>query len=134
MALSSLSDNETWWQIWMNKPNSSTLRNFVLIVIPKHFQKHVNRTCQIKIVIYKKILRCLKRVNCYQSTFNKHFGSITDSLNLFSWSEDTSMPLRNDTINFIIKKFAFQQSIKTMKKKIKIKSEFLFNHVYLQRP
>ena len=25
------------------------------------------------------------------STFNKHFGSTTDSLNLFSWPEDASM-------------------------------------------
>ena len=27
------------------------------------------------------------------ATFRKHFGSITDWLNLFSWSKDTSMPL-----------------------------------------
>ena len=38
------------------------------------------------------------------STFNKHFGSITDSLNVFIWPEDTSVLSRNDTINFIIKK------------------------------
>ena len=63
------------------------------------------------------------------STFNKHFGSITDSLNLFSWPEDTSMSSENDTINSIIKKFAFHQSIKAVKKKFKSKSEFSFNHV-----
>ena len=63
------------------------------------------------------------------STFKKHFGSITDSLNLFSWPEDTSMSSGNDTINSIIKKFAFQPSIKAIKKKFKIKSEFSFNLV-----
>ena len=68
------------------------------------------------------------------STFNKHFGSVTDSLNLCSWTEDLLMSSANDTINSIIKKFAFQWSIKTKKNKIKIKSEFLFNHVYLQGP
>ena len=43
------------------------------------------------------------------STLNKHFGSITDSLNLFSWPEDTSMLSGNDKINFIIKKVRFNQ-------------------------
>ena len=32
---------------------------------------------------------------------NKHFGSITDSLNLFIWPENTSMSSGNDTINSI---------------------------------
>ena len=39
------------------------------------------------------------------------------------------MSSRNDTINFIIKKFAFHQSKKAIKKKFKSKSEFWFNHV-----
>ena len=39
------------------------------------------------------------------------------------------MSLGNGTINSIIKMFAFDQSIKAAKKKFKIKSEFLFNHV-----
>ena len=43
------------------------------------------------------------------STFSKHFGSITDLLNLFSWPEDTSMSSGNDTINSIVKKFASRQ-------------------------
>ena len=30
---------------------------------------------------------------------NKHFGSITDSLNLFSWPEDTSMSSGNGIDN-----------------------------------
>ena len=62
-------------------------------------------------------------------TFNKHFGSITDLLNLFSWPEETSMSSGNDKVNSIIKKFVFYPSIKAMKKKIKIKSKFLFNPV-----
>ena len=63
------------------------------------------------------------------STFNKHFGSITVSLNVFSWPEDTSMSLENDTINSTIKKIAFHRIINTIWKKFKIKSEFSFNHV-----
>ena len=66
------------------------------------------------------------------STFNKHFESITDSLNLFSGPEDTSMPSGNDTINSITKKFAFRRRIKAIKKKFKIKSEFSFNHVFTE--
>ena len=63
------------------------------------------------------------------STFNKHFGSITNSLILFSWPEDTLISSRNDTINSIIKKFACHPSIKVIKKKFKIKSKFSFNLV-----
>ena len=54
---------------------------------------------------------------------------MTDSLNLFSWPKDTSMLSRNETINSIIKTFAFHPSIKAIKKKFKIKSEFSFNLV-----
>ena len=35
----------------------------------------------------------------------------------------------NDTINSIIKTFAFHQSIKAIKKKFKIRRKFLFNNV-----
>ena len=75
----------------------------MLIVIPNHFEKHVNRTFQMKIVIYKK-KSCLKskllsRQKDVPSTFNKHFESVTDLLNLFSWLEDSSLPLGNDAIN-----------------------------------
>ena len=66
------------------------------------------------------------------STFNKHFGSITDLLNLFSWPEDTLMSSGNDTIKFIIKKFAFHRIIKAIKKKFKIKSEFSCNHLFIE--
>ena len=66
------------------------------------------------------------------AVFNKHFGSITDSLNLFSWSKNTSMSSENDTTNSIIKKFAFHRSIKTIKQKIKSKSKFSLNHVSIE--
>ena len=59
----------------------------------------------------------------------KHFGSITDLLNLFNWLEDTSMSSGNDTINSIIKKCAFHQSIRVIKNKFEIKNESSFNHV-----
>ena len=61
------------------------------------------------------------------STFIKHFGSITDLLNIFSWPEDTSMSLENDTINSTTKKIAFHRN--TIWNKFKIKSEFSFNHI-----
>ena len=61
--------------------------------------------------------------------FNKHSRSITGPLNLFSWLKDTPTSSRNDTIDFIIKKFAFHRSINAIKKKFKRKSEFSFNHV-----
>ena len=61
--------------------------------------------------------------------FNNYVRSITDYLNLFSWSEDTSMSSGNDTIKSISKKIAFHQSKKAIKKKFKIKSDVLFNNV-----
>ena len=67
------------------------------------------------------------------STFNKYFRSITDSLNLFSWPEDTSMSSRNDTIKSIIKKFASHPSIKSIKKNSKLKENFR-STLFLQRP
>ena len=67
------------------------------------------------------------------AVFNKHFGSITDSLNLFSWSKNTMlMSSENDTTNSIIKKFAFHRSTKTIKQKIKSKSKFSLNHVSIE--
>ena len=52
------------------------------------------------------------------STFNKHFESITDSLNLFSWPEDTSMLSGNKAINSIIKKISLSPKYKSNKEKI----------------
>ena len=66
------------------------------------------------------------------STFNKHFGSISGSLNLFSWPEGTSMSSRNYTINSIVKKFAFHPSIKVIKKNSKLKANFGLT-LFLQR-
>ena len=51
------------------------------------------------------------------SDFNKHLGSITDSLNLFSFLEYTSVSSGNNTINSVIKKFVFTPSINAIKKK-----------------
>ena len=129
MTLPSLSDNETWWQLWINQPIYSALRNLVLIVIPNQFGKHVNRTFQLKIVNTQENITLLEKDKLSSkqkdvaSTFNKHFGSITDLLNLFSWPEDTSMSSGNDTINSIIKKFAFHRKYKSNKEKLS------FNHV-----
>ena len=56
------------------------------------------------------------------SSFGEHFGSITDSLNLFGWPGDNPISAGNDKASSIIKKFTFQTSIKAIKKKIKSKS------------
>ena len=58
------------------------------------------------------------------SAFNKHFGSIIDSLNLFSWPEDTLMSSVNDALTLLLKNLPFSEVLKTIKKKIKLKSEF----------
>ena len=73
--------------------------------------------------------KLLSKQNDVASTFSKFFGSIKDSLNLFSLPKDTSMSSGNNKINSIIKNFAFHPSIKAMKKKFKIKSKFPFNLV-----
>ena len=73
--------------------------------------------------------KSLSKQNYVAPTFNKHFGSITDSSNLCSWPEDTPMSSRSDKINSIIKKLACHRSIKAIEKKFKIKSEFSFNLV-----
>ena len=44
------------------------------------------------------------------STLNKHLGLITDSLNLFSWPEDTSMSKQAMTkLTSLLKKVRFNQ-------------------------
>ena len=94
----------------------------------KPYFSNKNSNIQENIMLLEKD-KLLSKQKEVASTFNKHFGSITDSLNLFSWPKDTSMTSRNDTINSIIKKFAFHPSIKAIKKKFKIKNEFSFNLV-----
>ena len=77
--------------------------------------------------------KSLSKQKYVDSTFNIHFGLIIDSLNLFSWRKDASMSSGNDTINSIIKKFAFHRIIKAIKKKSKLKANFCVT-MYLQRP
>ena len=94
----------------------------MFIVIPNHFGKHVNRTFEIKIAIYKnKMLIEKDKLLSKQKDAASNFGSIThSSLNLFCCPEVTSMLSGNGTINSIIKKVAFHPSIKAKKKKFKI--------------
>ena len=94
----------------------------------KPYFSNKNSNIQENLMLLEKD-KLLSKQKDVASTFNKHFGSITDSLNLFSWPEDASMSSRNDTINFIIKKIACHPSIKAIKKKFKIKSEFSFKLV-----
>ena len=94
----------------------------------KPYFSNKNSNIQENIVLLEKD-KLLSKQKDVASTFNKHFGSITDSLNLFSWPEDTSVSSRNDTMNSIIKKFACHPSIKVIKQKFKIKSESSFNLV-----
>ena len=79
----------------------------------KPYFSNKNSNIQENIMLFEKD-KLLSKQKDVASTFNKHFGSITDSLNLFSWPEDTSMSSRNDTINSIIKN---------------IKSEFSFTFI-----
>ena len=69
---------------------------------------------QEKIMLVEKC-KLLAKQKDVASTFSKHFGVITDSLNLFGWHEDTSTPAGNDKVNSIIKKFVFDPSIKPIK-------------------
>ena len=98
--------------------------------------EYKNSNIQENIMLIEKD-KLLSKQKDVASTFNKRFGSITDSLNLFSWPKDvikdvlkmSSMSSRNDTINSIIKKFACHPSTKVIKKKFKIKNAFSFNLV-----
>ena len=68
----------------------------------KPYFSNKNSYIQENIMLLEKIKLLLKQ-NDVAAVFNKHFGSITDYLNLFSWPEDTSMSSGNDTINSISK-------------------------------
>ena len=61
---------------------------------------------QENIMLLKKD-KLLSKQKDFTSTFNKHFGSVSDSLNLCSQPKDTSVPSENDTTNSTIKKIAF---------------------------
>ena len=121
ITLSSLTDSKTWRQIWIDKSYFSTLRNLVFIVIPNYFEKHVKRTSQIKVVIYKKIY-CLKRINSSQNKKMLLQISINISDRLQTWQI------------FLVDRKIIQCHQGMTRLTIKIKNEFSINHVYLQRP
>ena len=93
----------------------------------KPYFSNKNSNIQENMLLEKDTL--LSKEKDVASNFNKHFGSIADSLNLFSWPEDSLLSSRNDTINFIIKKICLSPKHKSNKEKFKIKSEFSFNLV-----
>ena len=43
------------------------------------------------------------------STFNKHFGPVTDLLNLFSWPEDISVSSENTQLTALLNSLPFTQ-------------------------
>ena len=57
------------------------------------------------------------------STFSEPFGSITDSLDLFSLPGDNSISAGNGKVSSIIEKLAFHPRMKAIKKK---KLELIF--------
>ena len=56
----------------------------------KPYFSNKNSNIQENIMLFEKD-KLLSKQKDVASTFNKHFGSITDSLNLFSWPEDQGM-------------------------------------------
>ena len=61
----------------------------------KPYFSNKNSNIQENIMLLEKH-KLLSKQKDVASTFNKPFGSIADSLNLFSWPEDTLMSSRND--------------------------------------
>ena len=109
-----------------------------------HFGDSVNLTYQNeRINMQDNMLfgknKLLSKQKNVVSTFSKHFGSITDSLNLFSWpniislSDNNPMSAEKDKVNFNIRKFAFHTSKKAIRKKIKLKMNFRLA-LCLQKP
>ena len=78
---------------------------------PYFFDKNDNIQENIIQLEKNKLLSKQKDV---AATFNKHFRSITDSLNLFTWPKDSSMSSKNDTINKKKKKISFHPSVKAI--------------------
>ena len=83
----------------------------------KPYFSNKNSNIQDNIMLLEKDKLLLKQKDV-ASNFNKHFESITDSLNLFSWPEDTSMLSGNKAINSIIKKISLSPKYKSNKEKI----------------
>ena len=124
MTLSSLSDNnkkKAKLQYFKKLSVDHNSKQFWKACKPYFSNK--NSYIQENIMLLEKDKLLLKEKDG-AAIFNKPFGSITDSLNLFSCPEDTSMLSGNDSINSISKRFAFHGSIKAIKKKIKIKSAY----------
>ena len=74
----------------------------------KPYFSNKNSNIQENIMLLEKD-KLLSKQKDVTSTFNKHFGSITDLLNRFSWPKDTSISSGNDTINSFIKNLPFSQ-------------------------
>ena len=65
-------------------------------------------------------------------TFNNHFGSIVDKLNLQHWNESFDMPslgVRSEDLNYIINKYRNHPSIKTIKENFPNVKKFAFQLV-----
>ena len=65
-------------------------------------------------------------------TFNNHFGSIVDNLNLQHWNESSDMPslgVRSKDLNYIINKYRNHPSIKTIKENFPNVKKFAFQLV-----
>ena len=65
--------------------------------------------------------------NKIAKTFNSFFGTVTDSLNLFSWSSKVNVS--DDKIQGIILHLTNNSSILIIKQKFQLK-RFCFQHVY----
>ena len=73
----------------------------------KSYFSNKNNYIQENIMLLE-IDKLLSKQKDITAIFSKHFRSITDSLNLFSWPKNTSMSSGNDTINSISKTFALK--------------------------
>ena len=65
-------------------------------------------------------------------TFNNHFGSIVDNLNLQHWNESSDMPslaVRSKDLNYIVNKYRNHPSIKTIKENFPNVKKFAFQLV-----
>ena len=80
----------------------------------KQYFSNKNSYIQENIMLLEKD-KLLSKQTDVAAILNKHFGSITDSLNLFSWPENTSMSSGNDTINSISNRSMCKWNIKALK-------------------
>ena len=73
------------------------------------WQRNKNSYIQENIMLLEKN-KLLSKQKDVAAVFNKHFGSMTDSLNHFSWPEETWISPANDTVNSISGTFVFRRS------------------------